>query len=812
MTRWKARSGALAAAVLLAVFLAATSTRIGSVPPVGTLLDPVDGLYHNARAIAHTTDDHFGMVGLDDSVTVIMDDRGVPHIFATSTLDAVRAMGYVVARDRLFQMDFIARVASGRLSELLGPGALETDRFLRRTGMDYGAKLNADRIVSEAGIEADLINAYCDGVNLYIDNLRSKDLPFEYRLLGGEPNRCDALQVARLVQYMVFDLSYRSDDVDYGKIRQRLSEEDYDLLYPENSHLYVPIVGAIGTHQSPRFSLPESATVPGGLIGRLTTRATISSAEGFVQGKGSNNWAVSGLRSTTGFPILAGDMHLALTLPAVWYEVHLITPEMNTYGVTIPGAPLPVEAFNDHLGWTFTNTGSDQIDHYLLSLNAAGTHYDFANTWRPLEFVSDTIAVAGSGPIVDTLVYSHWGPVVIEEDQAVAIQWVAHKPNQVLRALYHMNRAGTYADFERALRYWDSPMQNILYAGGDGIVAIRSTGHLPIRRGGHGKGLLDGSSTDGEWIGRVPFEELPHEIAPANGYATSTNQQPATPAYPHYLGHDWRSSYRSLRAAELLESRERHSPDDLAAYQADIVAMQHRLFQPLIENVSDLSEGAERIVSMLGEWNGETGVDAPEPLILDELLESIERLTWDEEVFNGVPKPTDVTLYHLLSAHPESKWFDRTDTPETECAEDILRMALEKTAETLLGQYGKDVQEWKWGDHHQVIFRHLIGSDALAALGRGPVPFPGFTATLSPAAERLTTHSASWRVVVDFSTSPPVARGIYPGGQSGNPFHPLYDLHLEDYLDFELYQLENSPDRSSYDKRGYRVIRMSPES
>lgn len=804
----RALLGAVAGAGLLIILLVVLSSRIGSVPPMGVLLDPVDGLYRNARATSQTTLEPV-IPGLEDSVTVYMDERGVPHIFAAGTLDAVRAMGYVIARDRLFQYDFITRVASGRLSELLGQATIEADRFLRNTGMEMGARINAERIRRERGVEAELIDAYCAGVNAYIDELSDADLPFEYRLIGGEPTRCSTLQVARLVQYMAYDLSYSSDGAEYGELRRRLNDEEYDLLYPEHSRLYVPIVDeAMSSSMSSATSnLPAASAVR--LIDVMRPPDVFAAAEGFREGKGSNNWAVTGRRSTTGHPILAGDMHLALTLPAVWYEVHINTPEMNTYGVTIPGAPLPVEAFNDHLGWTFTNTGSDQIDHYLLRLDATGTQYELDGAWLPLDFVIDTIRVAGAPSIVDTLVYSHWGPVFMEDDQAIAIQWVAHKPNRTLRALYDMNRASSYFEFEAALRYWDSPMQNILYAGRDGIVAMRSTGHLPVRRGGAGVGLLDGSSADGEWIGRVPFDELPHDVAPLKGYATSTNQQPTNSDYPHYIGHDWRSSYRSIRAAELLNGMERHSPEDLMRYQADVVSVQKRLFLPLFDEVTGLTDDAFTLLEMLRSWDGNTDVDAPEPLILDEVLIALSRLTWDEDVFDGVRLPTETTLYHLLTEHPDSRWFDRVETSDVEVADDILREAVEEAWRVLTERHGADVADWRWGDHHKVIFSHLTGASPLSVLGRGPYPYPGFAETLSPASGRVTTHSASWRVVVDFATSPPVAHGIYPGGQSGNPLDPHYDYHIQKYLDFQYYRLANSADRAGFESSSARTIRMT---
>ena len=790
-------------AILSAVIIVCLDGAFGRFPAIAGLLDPAAGFYYNARYAEPEAQITANVPGLKGEVSVLRDERSVPHIYAADDLDAIAALGYTVARDRLFQMDFIPKVAAGRLSEILGPSMLETDRFLRQTGMEWGAKKNFQRLLENPTIELDLVRAYIRGVNAYIDQLAEKDYPIEFKLLGYKPERYTELHVMRILQYMTFDLTYGSDDEEYTALKRALGESAYLELFPEHARLFVPIIpekGGMVQPQEKRLIYQRDATASTALssVGesvvmteKLAIQKTLAGTpmEGYIPGKGSNNWAVGPARSTTDAPIIAGDMHLSLWLPSIWYEVHIVSPGMNTYGVTIPGAPLPVEAFNDHLGWAYTNSGTDQIDHLLLQLDESQRRYRYKDGFRDLELVSDTIHVKNGAPVIDTLYYAHWGPVTIEDGEAIALQWVAHGPSRTLQAQWAMNRSTSFDEFQNALRFWDTPMQNIILGDVDGNIAIRSTGVLPIRKAGHGKGLLDGASDDAEWIGRVPFEELPYSYNPQQGYLTSTNQQPADSLYPYYQGHNWGPGYRSLRIDALLDNKERHSVDDLKKYQSDVYVVQRDLFAPILEDLDNLSPKAQELRQMLVNWEGVASVDRPEPLVLDIYLDQLGDLAWDEPVFANTRRPNQERLYMLLTGGVDEKWLDRIGSEDLEQLPDVLTEALENTVRELEETYGWGAENWRWGDHHKVVFRHFTRSDALKGLWRGPFEYPGFASTLSPASSLTTTHSASWRMVVDFSTQPPTGYGVYPGGQSGNPFSQFYDYHLDTYLNFEHYTL-----------------------
>nr|BCX01664.1 MAG: penicillin amidase [Bacteroidota bacterium] len=766
--------------------------RWGSLPPLELLIDPWDGLYRTARAAREPAHLQVRSPALQAEVRIVRDRRGVPHVFAQRDEDLAFALGYLMARDRLFQMDFMARVASGRLAEVLGPAWVETDRELRRTGMAWAARRAAERLRQEQGLEWRLLEAFSAGVNAYRDRLRPQEDPLEFRLLGYRPERWTPEHSLRVALLQAFELTFVLNDLYWDRLSRQLGPEAAAELYPQHSPLAEPLT------PEPQGIWRDTVRIsvqPGGSGKSDRQRPAFSALLSWLQpaeGQGSNNWAVAPWRARGGGALLAGDPHLRLTLPAIWYEVHLVSPSRNLYGVAIPGTPAIVIGFNDHVAWSLTNTGADVLDLYALRLDTERRHYWYQGAWRRLRIQIDTIRVRGGREQIDTLQFTHHGPVFFEDGRPLALRWVGHEGGRLLRALWGFGGARNWADFEAASRFWDVPAQNVLYADRSGTIAIRSCGLFPLRRSGHGRGVLDGTTDSTEWAGWIPFSDLPASVNPARGWLASANQDPVPPDYPYYLGYHWPNPFRARRIRQLLEALPEAGVEDFRRMQTDVGVWLFLRVRPWIERLT-----AERVwpdstraraAQLLARWDGTAGVNRPEPLIFWLFWRTFRERVWDE-VPADVPRPRDAVLLDLLERAPQSRWFDRLDTPARETAEDLLRQSLHAALDTLLVRYGTDPEGWAWGRHHRFRIDHVTRSSALRALGRGPYPAPGFWDTLWPAGELETVHSASWRMIVRFSSEGPEGYGVYPGGSSGNPFSRYYVTGLESWLKGSLFPL-----------------------
>ena len=826
--------------VLVLVALAG-ARGAGPLPPLGPLLDPVHGVWGAAYSARLPGSAEVAVPGLSGPVRVVYDDRRVPHVFAATVPDAHRALGYVVARDRLFQMELQARATAGTLSELLGASLLEADREVRRLGLAWAAERDMEQMKRRLEV-AEAVNAYADGVNAFVSGLSASERPFEYHLLGAAPASWAPVHTFYLLKRMGWILSFAPVELAKARVEALVGRRAADALFPARSPAQEPIVpyrgsrfldAAIPPPEPPAFaSEPPSALLPAA----TTTGPLPPTVGGPSPEAGSNNWAVAPSRSASGNAVLAGDPHLSLSLPSIWYEVHLVVPgELDVYGVTLVGMPGVVIGFNRHVAWSFTNTGADVMDYYRERLDDpdAPSRYLLDGAWEPLETrVERFYGPGGRLLAVDTIRHTHRGPLLEPEVRpgtldggdggaatggsgppgshgsphgAMSLRWTVLEGQEEVAALLDAARARSTAEWLDATSSWHAPAQNGLVAGADGRIAVHSPAYYPRRPAGvRGDAVLDGTTRATDWQGRRAF--YPRAEDPEQGFLASANQQPVDPESDSaYVGADWPPPWRAMTINELLRAKERHSAADLEAYQTHPASVRARPFVEAFlaatgsrtevdsgaavdaEARADARADAAEAARLLAEWDGRYAPENERAVLFEAAMDALEDALWDElEDAEGAraATPGSAVLRTLLAA-PDSPWWDDRTTPSVEDRDALLTRVLAEALVQVRARLGPEADGgWAWRNAGRHNVYHLL---RIPALSRLELPARGGPQLLNPVSG-AGTHGASWRMVVELGDTVR-ARGTYPGGQSGNPVSAAYDDRLGHWVRGELQDL-----------------------
>jgi len=788
---------------LLALSIYVGARPVPPAPPIGPLIDPVHGLWAITREPLSRGDDEATLAGIHTSVTVHYDTRGVPHITASSEHDAYLALGYVVARDRLFQLELQTRAAAGTLTGLVGARALDLDRRTRSLGMPRAAEIKLAALDSnDAGFRA--MVAYAEGVNAWIDDMPASRLPVEFRLLGARPARWHPINSVHLLNEMSRTLSFSDDELRRLTARARVGAAAADALFPFDSPIQEPIQPT--GQRSPRFALrrlpppgvpDESAAELARAVTAAAPRRAISG--GFDDAIGSNNWAVSPGRTADGHALLAGDPHLELTLPSIWYEARLSVPgTLDVYGVTIPGAPTIIIGFNRDVAWTFTNTQADVVDYYRERVDdvAVPARYMLDGAWQPLvPRVERYLDPRGRVVAVDTVNYTHRGPLQRRSRGWISMRWTLFEPSGEHGTFIDATHARTVAEWLSGMSGYVAPAQNMLVADRAGTIALRSTGAFPLRPGdGRGDLLRDGSTRASDWTGVWPVATYPQSVDPAQGFLASANQQPIDPAVnATYIGADWYPPWRAMRINQLLRADAAVTPLAMRRYQTDPGSPRADMFVPYFlaaARAAPTGGTVERAARLLAEWDRRYTPENERAVLFEYAMRELSRATWDElrapddQTQASGPRPGEMILVELL-ADSTSVWWDVRGTVEIEQRDVVVRASLERALERLVTDHGEpDSGGWLWSGIQRVNVEHLLGIPAFAAPS---VPALGGPSTLSPSSGDG-TFGASWRMVVQLG--PEIrAWGTYPGGQSGNPFSSRYTDRLATWAKGELDEL-----------------------
>ncbi len=720
---------------------------------------------------------------LEEPVTVYRDSLGIPHIYASNEMDLYRTVGYVMAQDRLWQMDLMRRVTTGRLSEILDPSLVDVDQLFRALNFSEKSKLVISR--TDPQIMA-CVEAFSDGINQFIEQ-HGKKLSFEFTMLGYKPDLWEPIHTMNLIGYMAWDLSSGwGAEMALFKMQQVLTDTLFQELLPNLKYQSTPI-------------FPEFMTTRDDLEMQSSMEEVIRVVKelGLQVFEASNNWAVAGHRSETGMPLLSNDMHLGLMAPGLWYQMHqVIEGKLNVTGVALPGAPQIIAGHNEDIAWGMTNVTVDDLDFYLETIHPQDSNqYLLDGVWKEMKLVEEEIRVKGKDePEIRINRFTHRGPVVSKfknvDERIISARWQGNEYSNELRSVHLLNRASNWEQFREAVRTFNSVSQNVVYADRQGNIGLQTSAGIPIRREG-GILVYPGDTSLSDWIGQVPFEELPYSYNPETGYVSSANNRTVGDDYPYYIGTWFSLPNRVERIREMIAEKEVLGTEDFKSMLRDQKSHFARKMTPLyLEALQNNTEGVYgEAYKILEQWDYHMGASSSAALIYEILwLELNSAIFHDElgdELYpfvlqnNVIPR----NLINRVRITGESIWCDDVTTSEvTESIEDNIRTAFHHTVDTLSAMYGSDPSKWQWGDLHTLKLMHPMGGvsivDQLFKVNRGPYPVGGSFHTVCPYSYPLgksfvSDHGASQRHIyntADWDQS----LTVIPTGTSGVPASPHY--------------------------------------
>ncbi|MCX2479237.1 penicillin acylase family protein [Pedobacter sp. MC2016-15] len=780
--------------VIIPVVLAfAFNTKFGSLPPLLKFLNPFTGFWQNAESVRQKKKISLKLKGSREAIQVVFDDRMIPHVFAKNDHDVYFAQGYLTAKDRLFQMDFQTRYAAGRISEVVGIKAIELDKYQRRMGMVYGAENSLKGMMADPK-SRDMINAYTEGINAYIRSLSNAQLPLEYKLLDFKPEDWTPLKCALLLKQMSATLAMGSTEFYMTNILQKFGPEVTSDLFPDYPFKEDPIIPAGTSWNFKPLQLPQP---PASFTEKTTGNVRTKTLE---EGIGSNNWALAGAKTASGYPILANDPHLNLTLPSIWYQIQLHAPGLNVYGVSLPGAPGVIIGFNDRVAWGVTNVDADILDYYQIKFkDNSHQQYWYNNEWKNTTKRMEVIKIRGSRNLTDTVYYTHHGPVVYFQKPSKlkladnvptgnALRWIAHDSSNELRTFYDLNRAKSYTDYRKALTYYTAPAQNFIFASADNDISITANGKFPLKYRDQGKFILDGTDPKDDWQGWIPAAENPTVKNPERNFVSSANQSSTDPSYPYYINWEFGDYARGKRINDKLKSMNKATADSMRVMQSDSYSILAQDILPaLLSRVQQdkLNATQKEAFDTISKWDKSYSAHSIGGSIFNLWTNLLLTAIWSDEFTDAkspMQYPSKYRTVELILKDPGSKWFDKVNTPAKETLDDLVNESLKNTCDSLERKFGPIGTPWEWANLKQTNVPHLLN---ITGFGSKKLMIGGAKGTINALSE---SNGPSWRMVVELGKKPK-GQGVYPGGQSGNPGSPFYDNMIDTWAGGKLYDL-----------------------
>jgi len=692
-------------------------------------------------------------------VTIGRDSAGIVTITAQTERDADFALGFVHAQDRLFQMELTRRLGSGRLSELFGLATLRTDKLMRMVGLSQQAAAQYQAASPELRAALD---SYSAGVNAFV-RWHGFPLPPEFLLLGIRPEPWQPTDSLLWGRIMAWQLSGNAgEEIQDERLRRAVNADFLPLLLREE-----------GRHAS--------------LMGFGPTRSA------------SNNWAVAGAHTASGSPILANDPHLGFTAPGTWYMARISTPDEVRVGATVPGLPFLVIGSNGHVAWGFTTTHGDTQDLFEEHLSPdQQQHYDTPTGPMPFDVRREIIKMKDSTDVIFDVRSTRHGPLISDLDperylhRRFALAWTGFLPDdRSPEAFLKMNRARTATEFKDALRDFDSPQQNVVFADTAGNIGFVAAGRVPARRNIANESLFPapGWIDDYEWTGTLAFADLPQIDNPPEGRIVTANNDIRPPRYQKFLGHSFDRPYRHDRIVALLSDTPAATLEDMERIQLDDLSAPTFAF--VKAHLPEIAPSIPLdIAAAMAGWDGHMAPGRPEPLIATAWLYATARRVLGAQM--GAEQFDDWWLWQvdvLNTAMEDQRWCDDRQTPTAENCRDAVRASFGEALTALRERYGADWRKWTWGDGHEMKFRHPVLA-RLPYIGDRLIPqveTPGDQFSINRGGMAISddgarfadVHGPGMRLAVDMSR-PGAPVFNLAGGQSGHPLSTHYsDLLLE---------------------------------
>jgi penicillin amidase len=791
----------------------------------------ISALFWYRSASQPQIDGRLTISGLTSKVDIVRDAEAIPHIYAGSTDDAYFALGFVHAQDRLWQLEMNRRIPAGRMAEILGPSALDTDRFLRTLGV----RRNAERIFANLSADARAaLESYAKGINAYLAN-RPGPLPPEFLLTGApSPEPWQPADSIGWLTMMAWDLSANwSQELLRMRLAQRLSLQQINEFLPP-----YPGDPVVKTQDYTRLYREL-----GGTMQQLSRVAAIAPPS-YVEGMGSNNWVVGGALSETGKPLLANDPHLTLSAPSLWYLAHLSAPGLDVIGATLPGLPNVLLGRNQRIAWGFTNTASDIQDLFIERINPADKkQYQAPDGWADFQVRNEIIKVKGQPDVTLEVRESRHGPVITgalpilakasidAKNYVIAFSWTALRPDdRSLQAGVKINRAQNWQEFLDAVKDLNAPQQNIVYADIDGNIGFIAPARIPIRKAENDlKGLAPAPGWDAryDWDGFIPFDDLPRQYNPSPQRVVTANQKIVGPDYPHFLTSEWVLPYRAMRIDQMLDATPKHSMNSFAKMQRDHVSLAAQELLPILRKTVPRTDRAKAALEALAGWNGEMDTNSAQPLIYnawmreasrrifaDELGEALMKDYWEQR---NVHQPM---VNVLQNKEGQGSWCIDVTKPQTDKPQscgDMLSVSLDDALADLERRYGKDMSQWRWGSAHVARSEHRpFGKvEPLDRIFDVRIPAPGDLYTVNSARFNLrdekepfaSRHGAGLRALYDLSNLEN-SRFIHSTGQSGNVLSSLYRNYAQRWVDVAYVPMKTQ--RAEVEKNKLGTLTLSP--